>query len=92
MLASSLKLEYPLNGAVPGATSPRDRLLAKIFQYRKKASSNEDGNLLVPKDEDYEMLYAYTLVTGQIAAEIKKIEREIEDLFGVLDEDLFELQ
>lgn len=91
MLASSLKLEYPLNGAVPGASNPRDRLLAKIFQYRKKVASNEDGSSAA-KDEDYEMLYAYTLVTGQIAAEIKKIEKEVEDLFGVLDEDLFELQ
>lgn len=87
-----MKLEYPLNGAVPGASSPRDRLLAKIFQYRKRVSSDGEGGVSVAKDEDFEMLYAYTLVTGQIAAEIKRIEKEVENLFGVLEEDMFELQ
>jgi hypothetical protein len=47
---------------------------------------------LVAKDEDYEMLYAYTLVTGQLAEEIRKVEREVEELFGVLDEDMLMLQ
>ena len=47
---------------------------------------------MVAKDEDYEMLYAYTLVTGQLAEEIRKVEREVEELFGVLDEDMLMLQ
>jgi hypothetical protein len=47
---------------------------------------------LVAKDEDYEMLYAYTLVTGQLAEEIRKVEREVEELFGVLNEDMLMLQ
>jgi len=111
VLASSLKLEYPLNNALPDTSNPRDRLLAKIFQYRKSIGgsrskdedSSEEGDgpedgegaaqgKVVAKDEDYELLYAYTLVTGQIAAEIKKIEKEIEALFGIVDEDLFELE
>jgi hypothetical protein len=37
-------------------------------------------------------LYAYTLVTGQLAEEIRKVEREVEELFGVLDEDMLMLQ
>ncbi len=48
--------------------------------------------MVVAKDEDYEVLYAYTLVTGQLAEEIKKVEKEVEDLFGFIDKDLFELQ
>ena len=32
------------------------------------------------------------LVTGQLAEEIKKIGNEIEDLFGVLNEDLLKLR
>lgn len=32
------------------------------------------------------------LVTGQLAEEIKKIGKEIEQLFGILNEDLLKLQ
>jgi hypothetical protein len=38
------------------------------------------------------MLYAYILVTGQLAEEIGKVEREVEELFGVMDEELLKLQ
>jgi len=91
VLASSLKLEFPLNDALPRTTILRDRLLARIFQYRKDVANA--GDSVVPaKDEDYELLYAYILVTGQIAEEIEKVEKEVEDLFGVLDEELLKLQ
>ena len=97
VMASSLKLEYPLNDALPSTINARDRLLAKIFQYRKStASETEEGGVAeenpVAKDEDYEMLYAYTLVTGQLAEEIKRVEKEVEELFGVLDEESLVLQ
>ncbi|TVY80910.1 Uncharacterized protein LSUE1_G003049 [Lachnellula suecica] len=90
VLASSLKLEYPMNDALPSTSNARDRLLAKIFKYRKDVGMGEGEE--VAKDEDYELLYAYTLVTGQLAEEIKKVEKEVEDLFGVMDEELLKLQ
>lgn len=87
-----MKLEYPLSDALPSTANARDRLLAKIFQYRKMvASATEEDGTTTANDEDYEILYAYTLVTGQLAEEIRKVEREIEDLFGVMDEDLLKL-
>jgi hypothetical protein len=94
VMASSMKLEYPLNDALPSTTNARDRLLAKIFQYRKNAACQEEREEGTPvaRDEDYEMLYAYTLVTGQLAEEIKRVEKEVELLFGVLDEELLVLQ
>jgi hypothetical protein len=67
-------------------------LLAKIFHYRKNIATAEEDGVPIAKDEDYELLYAYILVTGQLAAEIKKVEKEVDDLFGVVDEDMFELQ
>jgi hypothetical protein len=86
-----MKLEYSLNDAVPNTAHSRDRLLAKIFQYRKDAAGADEGTP-VAKDGDYEILYAYTLVTGQLAEEIEKIQREVEDLFGVMDEESLKLQ
>lgn len=63
-----------------------------MFQYRKSiASPEQDPSSIMVKDEDYEMIYAYILVTGQLDEELKKVVKEIEDLFGVLDENLFKL-
>ncbi|CAK7211750.1 hypothetical protein SBRCBS47491_001221 [Sporothrix bragantina] len=139
VLASSFMLEYPLTDALPGVTIVRDRLLAKIFQFRKQhavaakvqqqiqsgvlsssaileededeedivhASSSSSAAAAKPADglppaeaaivnveeRDYALLYAYALVTGQVAEELRIIEKEIEGLFGVLDEEATLLQ
>ena len=87
VLASSLKLEYPLTGAVPTIEHTRDRLLAKIFEFRKSASTRT-----LATDEDFELLYAYALVTGQLSRQIDAVGKEIEGLFGTLNEDNLKLQ
>ncbi|CAK7264664.1 hypothetical protein SEPCBS57363_001194 [Sporothrix epigloea] len=137
VLASSFMLEYPLTDALPGVTIIRDRLLAKIFQFRKEnalvtksrqqyeipqgsssVSSEQDqveedivhasfstsqsakpadrhtppDAVINVEERDYALLYAYALVTGQVAEELRIIEKEIEGLFGVLDEDAMLLQ
>jgi hypothetical protein len=111
VLASSLMLEYPLTDAIPSVANVRDRLLGKIFLFRKehqrinkrqegedddggsKRLSQDRGLLEVTVEEkDYALLYAYALVTGQVAEQLKLVEREIEGLFGVLDEDAVLLQ
>jgi hypothetical protein len=87
VLASSMKLEYPLNDALPNTEHTRDRLLARIFAYRKDEAAANGTT-----DEDFGLLYAYALVTGQLSQEIKEVLREVENLFGVLDEELLKLQ
>ena len=87
VLASSMKLEFPLNDALPSADHARDRLLAKIFTFRK-----HDRAAKGTTDEDFALLYAYALVTGQISKEIHELERKLEKLFGVFNEDLLKLQ
>lgn len=49
-----MKLEYPLNDALPNIEHTRDRLLARIFDFRKNGDKND-----IATDEDYELLYAY---------------------------------
>lgn len=49
-----MKLAYPLNDVLPNIEHTRDRLLAKVFEFRRTALGN-----MVAKDDDYELLYAY---------------------------------
>ncbi|KAJ6443330.1 60S ribosomal protein L19 [Purpureocillium lavendulum] len=121
VLASSLMLEYPLTDAIPTIDSTKDRLLGKIYRFRKDhmeaglrgaggsagggggggagagEQQGEDGNpagneeqgradevVVVAEERDYALLYAYTLVTAQVAEELKNVQNEIEGLFGVL--------
>ena len=44
------------------------------------------------EEEDYEILYAYALVTAQLAQEIEVCAKEVEVLYGVLNEDVLKLQ
>jgi hypothetical protein len=86
VLASSMKLEYPLNEALSSTDHARDRLLAKVFRFRKEKVDSG------ATDEDFALLYAYALVTGQLSTEIDNVGREIEKLFGTLNEEALKLQ
>lgn len=106
VMASSIKLEYPLNDVLPNIEHTRDRLLAKIYEFRRDSEMSAQTI-----DADYELLYAYgkfsfpsamtmivrltrvpALVTGQLAQDISAVSGEIEELFGTLDEDTLKLQ
>ena len=54
VLASSMKLEFPLNEALPNISHTRDRLLAKTFRFRK-----EEKDTVGATNEDFEILYAF---------------------------------
>ncbi|KAJ9156705.1 60S ribosomal protein L19 [Pleurostoma richardsiae] len=143
VLASSVMLEYPLTDAIPSVAGVRDRLLGKIFRFRKEHAAalaakeqqqqqQEEGGggsggggasssgakpakgggggeqlslattagaptgglagQVNVEERDYALLYAYALVTGQVAAELKVVEKEIEGLYGVLDQESLLLQ
>ncbi|KAI1588463.1 RPL19A Ribosomal protein L19E [Pyrenophora tritici-repentis] len=87
VMASSMKLAYPLNDVLPNVEHTRDRLLAKVFEFRQNGLGK-----VIAKDEDYEVLYAYALVTAQLAQDLNIIGQEIEKLYGVLSEEDLKLQ
>lgn len=87
VMASSMKLAYPLNDLLPNMEHTRDRLLAKVFEFRQTGLGK-----VIAKDEDYELLYAYALVTAQLAQDLGMIGQEIEKLYGVLSEEDLRLQ
>lgn len=72
---------------MPKIEHTRDRFLAKIFDFKKSANMRS-----IATDEDFELLYAYALVTGQLARQIEAVGKEIEGLYGVLNEDNLKLQ
>jgi hypothetical protein len=100
-----MKLAYPLNDVLPNIEHTRDRLLAKVFEFRQTGLGK-----VVARDEDYELLYAYgksssfgrfdmfdangviALVTKQLAHDLNVISQEIEKLYGVLSEEDLKLQ
>ncbi len=88
VLASSMKLEYSITSdALPSIDHTRDRLLARIFEYRRSDAEEQKT-----KDEDYSLLYTYALVTGQLSLGVESVLKEVENLFGVLDEEALRLQ
>lgn len=70
---------------------------ASSSPLRKKATGHSalSGSLagqVQLEERDYALLYAYALVTGQVAEELKTVRREVESLFGVLNEEALLLQ
>ncbi|ENH62234.1 hypothetical protein FOC1_g10015201 [Fusarium oxysporum f. sp. cubense race 1] len=98
--SDSTMLEYPFADATPSIVSARENLLSKIFEFRKEhprrlineGGESSDSNNLLVEEKDYALLYAYALVTGQVADELRMVGKEIGSLFGVLDEDTRLLQ
>ncbi|KAL2382616.1 hypothetical protein RJZ90_003121 [Blastomyces dermatitidis] len=86
VVASSMKLEYPLNDSLPEIEHSRDRLLARLHRFRQDTTVSR-----LTTNEDYALLYAYVLVTGQLGNEIMTIIGELSKLFGILDEDILKL-
>ncbi|KAL8975334.1 MAG: hypothetical protein Q9197_000459 [Variospora fuerteventurae] len=87
VMASSIKLEYALTDALPSIDHSRDRLLAKIFGFRKG-----DKTAVIASDKDFALLYTYALVTGQLGKAMKDLGSEMDNLFGTLEEDQLKLQ
>ncbi|KAL8981937.1 MAG: hypothetical protein Q9177_005427, partial [Variospora cf. flavescens] len=87
VMASSIKLEYALTDALPSIDHSRDRLLTKIFGFRKG-----DKTAVIASDKDFALLYTYALVTGQLGKAMKDLGSEMDNLFGTLEEDQLKLQ
>ncbi|RAL05057.1 WD40 repeat-like protein [Aspergillus ibericus CBS 121593] len=60
VMASSMKLEYPLSDVLPSVEHARDRLLARLFHYRKDPEVSRSST-----DEDYALLYAYSTMANR---------------------------
>ena len=55
-------------------------------------SRGEGGEFIVVKERDFALVYIYTLLTAQVADELRVVMQEVEALFGVLSDDSTLLQ
>ncbi|RPA99882.1 hypothetical protein L873DRAFT_1682405 [Choiromyces venosus 120613-1] len=83
VLAGSMKLGFPLPGSLPKTDRARDRLLAGLFEFRKRVRGTEGDS-----DEDFALIYAYALVTGRISEGLLDAVATVERLYGVLEEEM----
>ena len=58
VLAGSMKLGFPLPTSLPKTDRARDRLLASLFEFRKRVRGTEGDS-----DEDFALIYAYGLLS-----------------------------
>ncbi|RPB16577.1 hypothetical protein P167DRAFT_532133 [Morchella conica CCBAS932] len=86
VLASSIRLGFPLPERLPNTDRARDRLLAKLYAYRQQVRGTEGES-----DEDFALIYAYVLVTGRISEGVYEVIQIVERLYGVLEEEMLEI-
>lgn len=85
VLGSALRIGFPLPEHLPNASRSRDRLLARVFEYRQRVKNKGGGEGEVG-DEDFAVVYAYVLVTARIGEGLEELEREMTKLYGVLED------
>ncbi|KAG7884172.1 hypothetical protein KL938_002044 [Ogataea parapolymorpha] len=87
MLASAMKLGFPLANKPASTEHSKERMLAKMSEIRKRSTSEKQ----VLSDEDFVLLYTYNLVTNSITNELDVLLGLVADLYGRVSEETLEL-
>ncbi|CAK7893821.1 hypothetical protein CAAN1_09S05424 [[Candida] anglica] len=88
MIASAMRLGFPLPSKPASTEHAKDRMLFKLNEIRSNTAVKKDLTLT---NEDYVLLYSYILVTNKISSELDKIILLVKDLLGSINEEIFEL-
>lgn len=82
MISSSITLGFPLPAKPASTEHAKDRIMVKLGDIRqRKLLSNED----------YVLMYSYVLVSNVITKELNKVINLLGDLYGLVDEETFEI-
>ncbi|RLV92701.1 hypothetical protein JA1_003040 [Spathaspora sp. JA1] len=88
MLASAMRLGFPVPGKPASIEHAKDRMLFKLNQVRNKVLENDELNL---KNTDFILLYSYILVASTITQRLDSILIQIKELLGEIAEEKFVL-
>ncbi|CAN6673243.1 hypothetical protein TRVA0_048S00474 [Trichomonascus vanleenenianus] len=89
LVSSAIKIGFPLPDKLPSTEHAIDRMLAKLNEFRVNEDLHRD---LSHDEEDFVLFYSYILVTLTITEELSKIALEIQDLFGIIDEEALQVE
>ncbi|ODQ65942.1 hypothetical protein NADFUDRAFT_24043 [Nadsonia fulvescens var. elongata DSM 6958] len=87
MLSSAMKLGFPLPEYLPSSEHSRDRILVKLNEFRVELQQQKPDDSLI-KDEDFVLMYSYILVVLDITEELTKISKNIQALFGYVEDEV----
>lgn len=90
LLSSAMRLGFPLPEKMPSTEHATDRMLVKLNEYRIKAL-NESKELEYGIEEDFVLFYSYILVTINITEQLASMALQIQKLFGVIEDDIFQV-
>lgn len=96
MLASAMKLGFPFPDNLPSTQHSRERMMVKLNIYRgSQPEEYENENTIAEgreiTDNDFALLYIYILVCITITSELETLAKLLQDLFGVIDEEMFDI-
>ncbi|KAF7714774.1 Uncharacterized protein PECH_007327 [Penicillium ucsense] len=83
IIASTVDLGHTLEDVPANVARARDELLAQISRFRQDKIASQ-----VTTDEDYALLYAYIIVSGQLSDELLQISSELGRIFPASDDSL----
>ena len=98
LLSSAMRLGFPLPDKMPSTEHATDRMLVKLNEYRlstlakipeggdSSANNNDYGY-----EEDFVLFYSYILVTINITEQLAVMALHIQNLFGVIEDDTFQV-
>ncbi|GME66985.1 unnamed protein product [[Candida] boidinii] len=87
MLASAMKLGFPLANKPASTEHAMDRMLIKLGEIRDRNYAAKE----LLKNEDYIYLYSYILVSNSITNELDVLLKSVAELYGRLSQDDLDL-
>lgn len=98
LLGSALRLGVPVPGKMPAVDGAVERMLVKLNAHRQevlaeRASKGSDGkgDDDYGYEEDFVLFYSYVLVSIAIAEQVADMALIVMDLFGVIEDDTFDV-
>lgn len=94
LISSAMRLGFPLPNKMPSTEHAIDRMLAKLNEYRAGAigSGTVAAGFVDPGYvEDFILFYSYVLATIAITEQLAELAVYIQELFGVIEEEMFEV-